>query len=35
MKMSLNMRQKDDLGPTDTGDRDIFRLAQITSDKVS
>lgn len=35
LKMSLNMRQKDDLGPTDEGDEEIFQLSQITSEKVN
>lgn len=34
IKMNLNMRHKDDLGPTDDGDKDIFQLSQISSHKV-
>lgn len=33
-KMSLNMRHKDDLGPTDEGEHDVFQLSRITSEKV-
>ncbi|XP_065210276.1 pre-rRNA 2'-O-ribose RNA methyltransferase FTSJ3 [Planococcus citri] len=31
MKMNLNMRNKDDLGPTEQEDTDVFKLSQITS----
>lgn len=29
------MMQKNDLGPTDEGDKDVFQLAKITSMKVT
>ncbi|KAK7573880.1 hypothetical protein V9T40_011071 [Parthenolecanium corni] len=31
-KLSLNMRHKDDLGPTDEGELDVFQLSRITSE---
>lgn len=33
-KLSLNMRHKDDLGPTDEGELDVFQLSRITSENV-